>query len=49
MKDYLKVRFDVGEELGRKADFNKVVFDMRNVRIAENIRLFLREEWLLRG
>ena len=49
VKDYLKARFDAGEESGRKADPNKVVLDMRNTRTAENIRLFSREEWLSKG
>ena len=49
VKDYLKARFDAGEESGRKADPYQVVFDMRNARTAENKRLFSRDEWLSRG
>lgn len=49
VRDYLKTRFDAGEQSGRKADPNQVVLDMRNARTAENERLFMREEWLSKG
>ena len=49
VKDYLKARFDAGEESGRKADPNQVVLDMRSARTAENKWLFSRDEWLSRG
>ncbi len=49
MRDYLKTRFDAGEQSGRKADPNQVVLDMRNALTAENERLFAREEWFSKG
>ena len=49
MKEYLKARFDAGEESGRKADPHQVAIDMRNARNKDNARLFSREEWLSRN
>ena len=49
VKEYLKARFDVGEESGCKADPEQVAIDMRNVRNKDNARLFSREEWLSRN
>ena len=36
MKDYLKARFNAGEESGMKADPQQVAVDMRNARTEEN-------------
>ena len=49
VKDYLKARFDAGEQSGQKADPQQVSMDMRNARREENKRLFSREEWLTRN
>ena len=49
VKDYLKARFDVGEQSGQKADPQHVSMDTRNARTEENKRLFSREEWLTRN
>ena len=49
MKDYLKARFNAGEESGMKADPQQVAVDMRNARKEENKRLFSREDWLSRN
>ena len=49
VKDYLKARFDAGEQSGQKADPQQVSMDMRNARTEENKRLFSREEWLTRN
>ena len=49
VKEYLKARFDVGEESGCKADPEQFATDMRNARNKDNVRLFSREEWLLRN
>ena len=49
VKDYLKARFDAGEQSGQKADPQQVSMDMRNARTEENNRLFSREEWLTRN
>ena len=49
VKDYLKARFDAGEQSGHKADPQQVSMDMRNARTEENKRLFSREEWLTRN
>ena len=49
VKDYLKARFNAGEESGMKADPQQVAVDMRNARTEENKRLFSREEWLSRN
>ena len=49
VKDYLKARFDAGEQSGQKADPQQVSMDMRNARTDENNRLFSREEWLTRN
>ena len=44
VKDYLKARFNAGEESGMKADPQQVAVDMKNARTEENKRLFSREE-----
>ena len=49
VKDYLKARFDVGEQSGQKADPQKVSKDMRHAPTEEKKRLFLRKEWLTRN
>ena len=49
VKDYLKARFDAGEESGCKADPGQVSLDMRNARTEDNKRLFSRGEWLTRS
>ena len=49
VKDYLKARFDAGEESGCKADPGQVSLDMRNARTENNKRLFSRGEWLTRS
>ena len=49
VKEYLKVRFDAGEESACKADPEQVTIDMRNARNKDNARLFSREEWLSRN
>lgn len=49
VKDYLKARFDAGEQSGQKADPQQVSMDMRNAQTEENNRLFSREEWLTRN
>ena len=49
VKDYLKARFDAGEESGMKADPQQVAVDMRNARTEDNKRLFSREQWLTRN
>ena len=49
VKEYLKARFDAGEESGCKADTSQVAIDMRNARNKDNARLFSREEWLSRN
>ena len=49
VKEYLKARFDAGEESGCKADPHQVAIDMRNARNKGNARLFSREEWLSRN
>ena len=49
VKDYLKARFDAGEQSGQKADPQKVSKDMRHAPKEEKKRLFLREEWLTRN
>ena len=48
VKDYLKARFDAGEESGCKADPGQVSLDMRNARTEDNKR-FSRGEWLTRS
>ena len=49
VKDYLKARFDVGEQSGQKAYPQQVSMDTRNARTEENKRLFSTEEWLTRN
>ena len=49
VKDYLKARFDAGEQCGHKADPQQVSMDMQNARTEENKRLFSREELLTRN
>ena len=49
VKEYLKARFDAGEESGGKADPLQVAIGKRNARNKDNVRLFSREEWLLRN
>ena len=49
VNDYLKARFDVGEQFGQKAYPEQVSIDKRNVRTEENKRLFSTEEWLTRN
>ena len=49
VKDYLKAKFDAGEESGCKADPQQVAIDMRNTRTEENKRMFSRNEWLSRN
>ena len=49
VKEYLKARFDAGEESGGKADPEQVAIGKRNARNKDNVRLFSREEWLSRN
>ena len=47
VKDYLKARFDAGEESRCKADPQQVAIDMRNTRTEDNKRM--RDNWLSRN
>ena len=49
VKEYLKARFNAGEESGGKADPEQVAIGKRNARNKDNVRLFSREEWLSRN
>ena len=49
VKKYLTVKFDLGEQTGRKADPLQVSNDMRKAKDAQNNRLFTREEWLTKS
>ena len=46
VREYLTLKFDLGEKTGQKADSNQVSRDMRNARTVGSKRLFSREEWL---
>ena len=46
VKDYLKAKFNQGEQTGLKANPKQVSADMRNARDEQNKRCFSREEWL---
>ena len=46
VKQYLSLKFDVGERTGRKADLQQVAQDMRTARDQSGNRIFEREEWL---
>ena len=49
VKKCLMVKFDLGEQTGRKADPLQVSNDMRKAKDAQNNRLFTREEWLTKS
>ena len=49
VKEYLTIRFTLGERTGRKADSAQVAVDMRNAKNESNERLFTREEWLTKS
>ena len=46
VKQYLSLKFDVGERTGRKVDPQHVAQDMRMARDESGNRIFEREEWL---
>ena len=46
VRTYLKKKFDIGQQTGRKEDPLQVAKDMRSARTPEGERLFKREEWL---
>ena len=49
VKKCLTVKFDLGEQTGRKADPLQVSNHMRKAKDAQNNRLFTREEWLTKS
>ena len=49
VKEYLKTRFDIGEETGRKADPAQVAAEMRKARETDGTRRFERSEWLTKA
>ena len=49
VKNYLTIRFDLGEQTGRKADPQQVSNDMRKATDEQSNRLFDSKEWLTKS
>ena len=48
-KDSYTIKFEIGEQSGRKEDLRRVSQDMRKAKGEKGERLFSREEWLTKA